>query len=86
MSQAMIKQRVLMVLVENFKKNSNSALVDSDTIASELNMSIAEARRIINSMNGMGVIESNMEGQYSLITRKGIDWLRQVGYESAVGM
>jgi len=86
MSQAMIKQRVLMVLVENFKKNSNPALVDSDTIASELNMSIVETRRIINSMNGMGVIESNMEGQYSLITRKGMDWLRQVGYESAVGM
>ncbi len=34
----------------------------------------------------MGVIARNIEGQYPLITKKGIDWLKEVGYESPAGM
>ncbi len=77
MSQAMLKQQVLMALIENFNKDPNHGLMDSGAIASELDMTIAETRHIIKSMNGTGVIESTLEGDYSIITKKGIDWLNR---------
>jgi len=75
MSLIRLQRRVLSVLVDNIRRSRNPEVVDSNTIARTLNLSISEIKRVVKSMNGMGIIESDIEGQYSLITAKGIDWL-----------
>jgi len=68
--------KFLSILEENSRR-PNPALVDSATIASRLNMSLGQTREMIKCLNDMGVIESDFEGQLSLITQKGIHWLER---------
>jgi len=52
-------------------------VVDSESIANRLNMSIRETRQMIKCLNDMEVIQSDLEGQLSLITQKGMHWLER---------
>lgn len=72
MSLTSLKQKVLAVLAENVKQNPHSGPIDTYYIADQLKMSIKETQQIIKSMDGTGVIESSMDGEYALITQKGI--------------
>lgn len=66
----------LTILAEN-ARNPYPGVVGSETIASRLNLSLRETRQMIKCLNDMGVIESDIEGQHSLITQKGMQWLER---------
>jgi ribosomal protein S19E (S16A) len=40
-------------------------------------LTLPELRQVLKSMEGMGVIETDPDLQYNLITRKGLAWLEQ---------
>jgi DNA-binding IclR family transcriptional regulator len=68
------KLQVLHILSENLK-NPQPQLVRSSDIAHQVNLSIPEMQLLLKVMNDMGVIESNVDGQLSLITREGLHYL-----------
>lgn len=70
------KQRILAVLSENLN-NPQPEVVDSVRIAEALQMELAETRQVIKILNDAGAVESDLDGQYSLITREGLRWLQQ---------
>lgn len=68
-------KKVLELLAKNAESKVQPDLVDSGRIADELKLTIAETKQILKTMHEMGVIESNMENEYSLITRVGLNRL-----------
>lgn len=68
------KLQVLHILSENLK-NPEPQLVRSSDIAQRLKMTMPETQTLLNVLNDMGVIESNVDNQLSLITRKGVHYL-----------
>ena len=68
--------KFLSILAENSRR-PQPAVVDSDAIATRLNMSLGETRQMIKCLNDIGVIQSDLEGQLSLITQKGMLWLER---------
>ena len=45
-----------------------------------LDISLLETKQLLKALHASGVIISNMEGQYSLITQEGIQWLNQMTF------
>jgi DNA-binding IclR family transcriptional regulator len=76
MSMKKHKLRILGILNENLKEN-RPQLVPSSTIAGQMNMNLPELRQVLKSMEGMGVIETDPDQQYNLITREGLLWFMQ---------
>lgn len=76
MSQKMKKLQILTILFENLKEKSPQ-LVSSATIAEKLDICLGELRHVLKSMEGIGMIETDPEQQYNLITPKGLSWLQQ---------
>jgi len=75
-----LKHKVLRLLAENATINSSPQVMDSDTIAGMLGISLPETTQLLKALHASGVIISNMEGQYSLITQEGIQWLKQMSF------
>jgi len=75
MSMQEHKLRILTVLSDNLKE-AEPQLVSSETIAGRLNMKMPELRQVLKSMEGHGIIETDPDLQYNLITRKGLLWLQ----------
>lgn len=78
MSMQAHKLRILAILSDNLKE-TRPQLVPSTTIAGRLNMNLPELHQVLKSMAGMGVIETDPDLQYNLITRKGLLWFQQQG-------
>jgi predicted transcriptional regulator len=76
MSLKMKKIQILTILFENLKEKPPQ-LVPSTSIAAKLDICLADLRQLLKSMEGMGVIETDPEQQYNLITPKGLSWLDQ---------
>ena len=76
MSLKMKKIQILTILFENLKEKPPQ-LVPSTSIADKLDICLADLRQLLKSMEGMGVIETDPEQQYNLITPKGLSWLDQ---------
>lgn len=72
------KIHILTILFKNLRK-TNPQLVPSATIAAQMDIKLAELQTILKSMEGMGVIQSDPDLQFSLITRKGLAWLDEQG-------
>ena len=70
------KHKVLHILSENSKKQQPQ-VVDSADIAEKLHLGISETRQLVKMLNQSGVIESDLDGQYSLITPHGVHWLME---------
>ena len=70
------KLRVLAILSENLKE-FQPELVPSSKIAGQLNMKLPELQQVLKSMAGMGVIETDPDQQYNLITREGLLWFKE---------
>lgn len=70
------KIQVLHILSQNLS-NPEPQLVSSDEIARRLQISLPETELLLKVMNDQGVIESNVDHRLSLITRKGVECLRQ---------
>ena len=70
---------LLAILAENLK-TPYPGVVNSKEIAKRLSMSLRETCQVIKCLHDRGVVQSDMDGQLSLITRKGMQWLenRQV--------
>ena len=75
-----LKHKVLRLLAENATNNTSPQVMDSDTIAGMLEISLPETKQLLKALHASGVIISNMEGQYSLITYEGIQWLNQMTF------
>lgn len=76
MSMGRRKIQVLHILSQNLR-NPEPQLVSSDEIARRLQISLPETELLLKVMNDLGVIESNVDHRLSLITRKGVECLRQ---------
>lgn len=76
MSMGRKKMQVLHILSQNLR-NPEPQLISSDEIARRLEISMAETELLLKVMNDLGVIESNVDHRLSLITRKGVEYLRQ---------
>jgi len=68
------KLQVLHILSQNLQ-NPSPQLVASNDIANQLNISLSETHMLLNIMNDMGVVESNVDNHLSLITQKGLHYL-----------
>ncbi|MCP3929245.1 MAG: hypothetical protein GY705_09120 [Bacteroidetes bacterium] len=68
------KIQVLDVLYRNSQKD-HPQVVSSKTIADKLNMNLPELQKVLKSMEGMGVIETDPDLRLNLITREGLVWL-----------
>lgn len=75
MTIAARKIEVLHILSQNLQ-NPQPQLVRSSDIANQLNLSLSETQLLLKVMNDMGVIESNVDNQLSLITQKGLHYLQ----------
>ena len=68
---------VLMLLADNARNNTSPTVVGSEIIADRLAMSLPETKQILKVLDGFGFIMNDIDGQYSLITLKGLQWLNQ---------
>jgi len=75
------RNKLLEILADNLK-NPHPDLMKSDEIARRLNMTLGETRQMLRSMHGMGIVESDMEGEYCLITPSGLQWLASASYSN----
>lgn len=71
----LLADKVLTILAENARDNDSPKVMDSETIAGKLAMSLPETRQLLKVLDGAGVIMHDIDGRYSLITRKGVSWL-----------
>jgi predicted transcriptional regulator len=76
------KRQVLNILAENLK-NSQPQVVESCKIAERLDMELKETCQLIKVMNKMGIVESDQDGQRSLITRDGLHFLASLSFSRA---
>lgn len=70
------KIKVLAILSENLK-NPGPQLVPSATIAGHMNMSLPELQQLLKSMEGVGLLKTNVDLRYNLITREGLLWFNE---------
>ncbi len=70
------KLQILSILRDNLQQ-SPPQLVTSTAIAGQMNMNLPELQQVLKSMEGMGVIETDPDQQYNLITREGLMWFMQ---------
>ncbi len=68
------KLRVLSILCENLK-NPQPQVVGIRRISDALQLSLKETRQLLLTMDQAGEIQSEMDGNYSLITPVGISCL-----------
>lgn len=73
MSMKTHKLRILRILRDNLRQNPPQ-LVASTAIAGQMNMKLPDVQQVLKSMEGMGVIETDPDQQYTLITREGLLW------------
>lgn len=65
------QKQILSILCENLAHDPPQ-LVAADTIAGRLNLKLPEVRRVLRTMEGQGVIETDPDQQFTLITREGL--------------
>ena len=68
-------KKVLELLAKNVATKVQPDRVDSVQIADELQLTVSETKQLLKTMHDMGVIESNMDAEYSIITRMGLNRL-----------
>ncbi len=68
------KLQVLAILSANLR-NPQPQLVSTDTLAGNIGIQLPKLRQVLKTMDGMGIIQTDPDLQYSLITRKGLNYL-----------
>ena len=76
MSLIQQQQQIRSIPCENLQP-APPQLVAAATIAGRLNLRLAEVRRVLRTMEGLGVIETDPDQQLTLITREGVQRCRQ---------
>lgn len=67
---------VLTILWNNLQE-SHPQLVPAEQIADQMNMDFSILKPVLKAMKGIGVIESDPDLHYTLITQKGLLWLSE---------
>lgn len=65
---------VLTILKENLQQ-SHPQLVPSSTIANQLQVELPALKQALKRLEGIGVIETDPDQEFNLITPKGLLWL-----------
>ena len=68
------KLEILTILFENLN-NPKLELLPTRMIESQMDISAKELRKTLNILKGMGLIQTDPDYQFNLITREGISWL-----------
>lgn len=67
---------VLTILWDNLQE-SHPQLVPAEQIADKMDMDFSDLKPVLKVMKGMGVIESDPDLHYTLITQQGLRWLSE---------
>lgn len=65
---------VLSILSDNLA-NRHPQLVSTESIAGKMDIQLSQLYQILKNMNGMGIIQTDSELKYNLITREGLNYL-----------
>lgn len=68
------KLEVLEILSENLR-TPQPQLVPTATIAGKMDIQLPQLHQVLKTMDGMGMIQTDSDLQYNLITRKGLNYL-----------
>ncbi|TKB06604.1 hypothetical protein [Desulforhopalus sp. IMCC35007] len=68
--------QVLVILSANLC-NPQPQLVSTATLAGKMDIQLTKLRQVLKTMDGMGLIQTDSDLQYSLITRKGLQYLSE---------
>ena len=66
--------QVLNILSKNLQ-NPQPQTVPTISIAGEMEIQMPRLRLVLSTMNAMGLIQTDSDLQYNLITRKGLNYL-----------
>ncbi len=72
--------KILKILADNAINNVSPHVMDSDSITKILNINLATTKQVLNVLHASGLIITNMDSQYSLITQEGIHWLNRITF------
>jgi predicted transcriptional regulator len=75
MSMQDLNSRILKILADNAVSNPSPRVMDSDYIAKTLNIELARIQQLLTALHASGLVITNMDSQYSLITEEGMQWL-----------
>jgi tRNA G26 N,N-dimethylase Trm1 len=67
--------KVLELLAENLTKNPSPQVVPSENIADKLAMNLNDTKQLLKVLDGLGFITIDIDGQHSIITHNGLQWL-----------
>lgn len=68
------KLHVLAILSDNLR-TFQPQLVPTSTIAEKTDIPLPKLHQILKTMDGIGIIQTDSDLQYNLITQKGLDYL-----------
>ena len=74
MSLPQHKLQVLAILSANLR-NPQPQLVSTTAIAEKMDIRLPKLRQVLKTMDGMGIIQTDPDLQYNLITQKGLNYL-----------
>ncbi len=74
MEQKKHKIEILTILFKNLN-NPKPDLLPTSAIESQMDISAKDLRKTLNNMKGMGLIQTDPDYHFNLITREGISWL-----------
>ncbi len=74
MSMHQHKLQILAILSANLC-NPRPQLVATNTLAKNMDIQLPKLRQVLKSMDGMGIIQTDSDLQYCLITQKGLNYL-----------
>lgn len=74
MSLPQHKLQVLTILSANLR-NPQPQLVSTTAIAEKMDIRLPKLQQVLKTMDGMGIIQTDPDLQYNLITQKGLNYL-----------
>ncbi|WP_136809616.1 hypothetical protein [Desulfosediminicola flagellatus] len=69
--------QVLAILSENLQ-NPQPQLVPTEAIAGQMGIKLPQLHQVLKTMDGMGIIQTDPDLRYTLITRKGLNYLGEL--------
>lgn len=70
--------QILTILSENLS-NPQPQLVKTSLLAAQMDIGISELQKVLKAMDGLGIIQTDPDLQYNLITREGVQFLERQG-------
>ena len=71
------KLQVLAILSDNLR-TPQPQLVPTATIAGKMGIQLPKLHQVLKTMDGMGIIQTDPDLKYNLITRKGLNYLGEI--------